>query len=345
MKQLSGPSDWRTSGGTRVARRSARALRRRASTRDRAWRRRSRRAPARTARALSPEPGVESVSVPTMPSSCFLLLAELLRALLVVPDLRDPRARVDDLGQPLRLRVEVKDTSAARPRAAASPARVLAMILICSASIIHPVRSHAHYTRRLARAALIRARGHLRRACSGRRGITYHMAVHPRRSSPRHIPLAATMLLFVNTKRVDIRRRARRHAAAVGAARRPGADRHQVRLRHGAVRRLHRAHRRPADALVRHAVSAVAGAKITTIEGVEPARTARRCRRHGSTLDVPQCGYCQSGQIMTASALLARTTRADRRGHRRAPWRGNVCRCATYVRIRAAIHEAAKPLA
>ena len=61
-------------------------------------------------------------------------------------------------------------------------------------------------------------------------------------------------------------------------------------------------------------------------------------------LDVPQCGYCQSGQVMAAAALLAakkRPTDADID----AAMAGNICRCATYVRIRAAIKEAAKSLA
>ena len=61
-------------------------------------------------------------------------------------------------------------------------------------------------------------------------------------------------------------------------------------------------------------------------------------------LDVPQCGYCQSGQIMSAAGLLAKKKKPSD-ADIDAAMAGNVCRCATYVRIRAAIHEAAKTLA
>ena len=84
------------------------------------------------------------------------------------------------------------------------------------------------------------------------------------------------------------------------------------------------------------------GANITTIEGIDsPAATAIRAA--WTELDVPQCGYCQSGQIMAATALLAETpkpTDADID----AAMDGNVCRCATYARIRSAIHLAAEKL-
>ena len=91
-------------------------------------------------------------------------------------------------------------------------------------------------------------------------------------------------------------------------------------------------------------VSAAAGRKIVTIEGVGQGRVAGAVQEAWRRLDVVQCGYCQSGQIMSAVALLE---------HNRAPsdadidnaMAGNICRCATYVRIRAAIHEAAKSLA
>ena len=87
-------------------------------------------------------------------------------------------------------------------------------------------------------------------------------------------------------------------------------------------------------------VSTVAGQRITTIEGLgadedHPVQVA------WTRLNVPQCGYCQAGQIMTAAALLAsvpRPTDADID----AAMSGNLCRCGTYVRIRAAVHEAAK---
>ena len=97
-----------------------------------------------------------------------------------------------------------------------------------------------------------------------------------------------------------------------------GADRHQVRLRHGAVRRLHRAPRRRArSARASRRCRAAAGQAVTTIEGLSPRRAATRCSRPGSSVDVPQCGYCQSGQIMAAAALLAAEAEPDRRRHRR----------------------------
>ncbi len=84
------------------------------------------------------------------------------------------------------------------------------------------------------------------------------------------------------------------------------------------------------------------GADITTIEGLK-TKEARAVQAAWEKLDVPQCGYCQSGQVMAAAALLAKKkkpTDADID----AAMVGNLCRCATYVRIRAAIHEAAKTL-
>ena len=65
-----------------------------------------------------------------------------------------------------------------------------------------------------------------------------------------------------------------------------------------------------------------------------------RCRRHGWKLDVPQCGYCQAGQIMTAAALLASNPKPTDAEIDTA-MTGNVCRCGTYLRIREAIHLAA----
>ncbi len=86
-------------------------------------------------------------------------------------------------------------------------------------------------------------------------------------------------------------------------------------------------------------VSLVAGSQITTIEGLSPDGS-HPLQRAWVELDVPQCGYCQAGQIMTAAALLARTpnpTDADID----AAMSGNLCRCNTYLRIREAIHRAA----
>jgi isoquinoline 1-oxidoreductase subunit alpha len=86
--------------------------------------------------------------------------------------------------------------------------------------------------------------------------------------------------------------------------------------------------------------SAVAGRDITTIEGLSPDGT-HALQLAWEELDVPQCGYCQAGQLMSASALLAKNaspTDADID----AAMTGNLCRCATYLRIRAAIHRAAE---
>ena len=86
-------------------------------------------------------------------------------------------------------------------------------------------------------------------------------------------------------------------------------------------------------------VAAAAGRTVTTIEGLAP-KTDHPLQRAWIELHVPQCGYCQSGQIMAAAALLAQKptpTDADID----AAMAGNICRCGTYQRIRAAIHRAA----
>ena len=85
------------------------------------------------------------------------------------------------------------------------------------------------------------------------------------------------------------------------------------------------------------------GADITTIEGLK-TREGRAVQTAWEKLDVPQCGFCQSGQIMSAAALLAKNKRPTDADIDTA-MTGNVCRCATYVRIRAAIKEAARSLA
>ena len=110
----------------------------------------------------------------------------------------------------------------------------------------------------------------------------------------------------------------RRHAAAVGDPRAARPDRHQVRLRRRPVRRLHGACRRRRDALLRAAASAPSTAeqKIVTIEGLSPDGS-HPVQKAWLALDVPQCGYCQSGMIMAAAALLAAEPEADRRRHRR----------------------------
>lgn len=89
-------------------------------------------------------------------------------------------------------------------------------------------------------------------------------------------------------------------------------------------------------------VSAVAGRSVTTIEGLK-SRIGRAVQAAWEKLDVVQCGYCQAGQIMAASALLARNPRPSD-ADIDAALAGNLCRCATYQRIRAAVHEAARSL-
>jgi isoquinoline 1-oxidoreductase alpha subunit len=87
-------------------------------------------------------------------------------------------------------------------------------------------------------------------------------------------------------------------------------------------------------------VSAVAGKKITTIEGLSSDRS-HPVQKAWIELDVPQCGYCQSGQIMSAVALLTQTPQPTD-AQIDAAMAGNICRCGTYQRIRAAIHRAAQ---
>ena len=88
-------------------------------------------------------------------------------------------------------------------------------------------------------------------------------------------------------------------------------------------------------------VSAAAGRRITTIENVASTRAGKAVQAAWERLDVVQCGYCQSGQIMSAAALLAEKPKPSD-ADIDAAMAGNVCRCATYVRIRAAIKEAAR---
>lgn len=90
------------------------------------------------------------------------------------------------------------------------------------------------------------------------------------------------------------------------------------------------------------AISDVGAAKITTIEGIS-GKVAETVQSVWADLDVPQCGYCQSGQIMSAVALLSGNKKPED-GDIDAAMSGNLCRCATYARIRSAIHEAARRL-
>ena len=87
-------------------------------------------------------------------------------------------------------------------------------------------------------------------------------------------------------------------------------------------------------------VGALAGARITTIEGVSATDSGRRVQEAWLAREVVQCGYCQSGQIMSAAALLASNPNPSDQDIDTA-MAGNLCRCGTYVRIREAIHAAA----
>jgi aerobic-type carbon monoxide dehydrogenase small subunit (CoxS/CutS family) len=87
-------------------------------------------------------------------------------------------------------------------------------------------------------------------------------------------------------------------------------------------------------------MKSVAGKRVTTIEGLSPAGE-HPVQRAWTEVDVPQCGYCQSGQIMSAAALLARKPNPTDADIDEA-MRGNLCRCGTYQAIREAIHRAAK---
>jgi isoquinoline 1-oxidoreductase subunit alpha len=89
-------------------------------------------------------------------------------------------------------------------------------------------------------------------------------------------------------------------------------------------------------------VSAVGSGEVTTIEGLN-SKEGKAVQAAWAALDVPQCGYCQSGQVMSATALLNLNPKPSDEDIDLA-MNGNICRCATYVRIRAAIHSAAKEL-
>jgi isoquinoline 1-oxidoreductase alpha subunit len=91
-------------------------------------------------------------------------------------------------------------------------------------------------------------------------------------------------------------------------------------------------------------IAAVAGKRIVTIEGIGATRVGKAVQTAWVTESVAQCGYCQSGQVMSAAALLAaRKTPTD--ADIDAAMAGNLCRCATYLRIRAAIKRAARAIA
>ena len=91
-------------------------------------------------------------------------------------------------------------------------------------------------------------------------------------------------------------------------------------------------------------ISSVGAQKITTIEAMENDQVGKAVQAAWVLHDVPQCGYCQSGQVMSATALL-RTNKSPSDADIDGAMSGNICRCGTYQRIRAAIKDAAKTLA
>ena len=141
-----------------------------------------------------------------------------------------------------------------------------------------------------------------------------------------------TWSIFSSTGKSRPRHRAR-NAAAVGAARRTGHGRHQIRLRRWPLRRLHRHHGRRGDTLLHHACRRAAGKTIVTIEGLGE-KALHAVQQAWIEADVPQCGYCQSGQIMAAVALLSHNPHPSDADIDAAM--SNICRCGTYPRMRAA---------
>jgi len=90
-------------------------------------------------------------------------------------------------------------------------------------------------------------------------------------------------------------------------------------------------------------VDVVASKQITTIEAISSSKAGAAVQAAWDKIDVPQCGYCQSGQVMAATALVA-SNRAPTDTDIDNAMSGNICRCGTYARIRAAIHDAAAAL-
>ena len=90
-------------------------------------------------------------------------------------------------------------------------------------------------------------------------------------------------------------------------------------------------------------LSSAAGKRITTIEGIGQTKEGRAVQEAWVANEVPQCGYCQSGQIMSATALLAKVKRPSDAEIDEA-MAGNVCRCGTYNRIRLAVRQASKSI-
>ena len=135
------------------------------------------------------------------------------------------------------------------------------------------------------------------------------------------------------------RRCCARHAPAVGPAGPSGPDGHQVRLRHGAVRRLHRAHRRPAGALLRDPRGGAAGKAITTIEGLDGRGRQAPCSRPGKRSTCPSAATASRARSCRPPRC-SRKSRSPTTPQIDAAMNGNICRCGTYRRIRAAISDA-----
>jgi len=125
----------------------------------------------------------------------------------------------------------------------------------------------------------------------------------------------------------------------MGVARRARHDRDEVRLRHGALRRLH-----VNGVAIRSCITpidSISTSAITTIEAIGATTVGARVQKAWLDREVVQCGYCQSGQIMSASALLASKPQPTDSDIDDA-MSGNICRCGTYARIREAIRQAAQ---
>jgi len=127
----------------------------------------------------------------------------------------------------------------------------------------------------------------------------------------------------------------------MGVARRARHDRHEVRLRHGAVRRLHVDGAATRSCIT--SIDSIGTSDITTIEAIGTTAAGAKIQKAWRDHEVVQCGYCQSGQIMSASALLASNAHPTDSDIDDA-MSGNICRCGTYVRIREAIKQAAKSI-
>jgi len=127
----------------------------------------------------------------------------------------------------------------------------------------------------------------------------------------------------------------------MGVARRARHDWHQVRLRQGALWRVHRAYRRRCKSLLYHPDREHRQFVRHNDRGHRSDKAGAKIQKAWLDREVVQCGYCQSGQIMSASALLASNPHPTDSDINNA-MSGNICRCGTYVRIREAIKQAAQ---